>query len=107
MQVNSHTKLSGQVMLKVKRTPVILNNSTKSLFITEGQEIENIKIYNLIFIYSVFIRITGEPVNLECYAKGYPVPRISWKRTNAGILPAPHVGSTYRYNLPKNFYNLF
>ncbi|VVC41899.1 Immunoglobulin subtype,Immunoglobulin-like domain,Immunoglobulin-like fold,Immunoglobulin subtype [Cinara cedri] len=76
ININLHTKLFAQVMLKVKRSPFILSNSTKSFFVTEG-----------------------EPVSLECYAEGYPNPKIFWKRVNAEILPAPHVGSAYKGNI--------
>ncbi|VVC36862.1 Immunoglobulin subtype,Immunoglobulin-like domain,Immunoglobulin-like fold,Immunoglobulin subtype [Cinara cedri] len=76
IQIDLHTRSSADIMLKVKRIPVILYNSTKSVFVTEG-----------------------EPVSLECYAEGYPNPKIFWKRTNAEILPAPYVGSIYRGNI--------
>lgn len=38
-------------------------------------------------------------VQLECYAGGYPPPRISWRRENNAILPTG--GSIYRGNVLK------
>lgn len=36
-------------------------------------------------------------VQMECYAGGYPTPRISWRRENNAILPTG--GSIYRGNV--------
>lgn len=36
---------------------------------------------------------------MECYAGGYPPPRISWRRENNAILPTG--GSIYRGNILK------
>ena len=36
---------------------------------------------------------------MECYAGGYPTPRISWRRENSAILPTG--GSIYRGNILK------
>lgn len=36
---------------------------------------------------------------MECYAGGYPLPRISWRRENNAILPTG--GSIYRGNILK------
>lgn len=38
-------------------------------------------------------------VEMECYAGGYPPPRISWRRENNAILPTG--GSIYRGNILK------
>lgn len=75
-----NNKISAEVDLQVRRPPVISDNSTRSLVVSEGQS-----------------------VRLECYAGGYPLPRISWRRENNAILPTG--GSIYRYyfeqQLPK------
>jgi hypothetical protein len=41
----------------------------------------------------------GAAVQMECYAGGYPPPRISWRRENNAILPTG--GSIYRGNILK------
>lgn len=65
-------KISAEVELQVRRPPVISDNSTRSVVVSEGQ-----------------------PVRLECYANGWPIPRISWRRENNAILPTG--GSIYKY----------
>lgn len=65
-------KINAEVDLQVRRPPVISDNSTRSAIVSEGQQ-----------------------VTLECYASGYPPPRISWRRENNAILPTG--GSIYRY----------
>uniref|UniRef100_A0A182PQD8 Ig-like domain-containing protein n=1 Tax=Anopheles epiroticus TaxID=199890 RepID=A0A182PQD8_9DIPT len=57
-------KISAEVTLNVRRPPIISDNSTQSLVVSEGQ-----------------------PAQMECYASGYPVPQISWRRENNAILP--------------------
>ncbi|XP_076754737.1 septate junction protein lachesin isoform X2 [Xylocopa sonorina] len=74
ISVNNY--VSANVELQVRRPPVISDNSTRSLVVTEGQ-----------------------PVQLECYAGGFPTPRISWRRENNAILPTG--GSIYRGNMLK------
>jgi len=64
-------KISASVQLVVRRPPYISDNSTRSLVVKEGQLVE-----------------------LECYAGGFPKPRISWRRANNKILPIG--GSIYR-----------
>lgn len=64
-------KINAEVDLQVRRPPVISDNSTRSAIVSEGQQ-----------------------VTLECYASGYPPPRISWRRENNAILPTG--GSIYR-----------
>ena len=51
--VSSHVTADVNVM--VRMPPVISDNSTRSLVVSEKQ-----------------------PVTLECYASGYPLPKISW-----------------------------
>lgn len=67
-----NNKIQAEVDLQVRRPPVISDNSTRSAIVSEGQQ-----------------------VTLECYASGYPPPRISWRRENNAILPTG--GSIYRY----------
>lgn len=66
-----NNKITAEVDLQVRRPPVISDNSTRSAIVSEGQQ-----------------------VTLECYANGYPPPRISWRRENNAILPTG--GSIYR-----------
>ncbi|KAG8320319.1 hypothetical protein J6590_071568 [Homalodisca vitripennis] len=66
-----YNKIQAEVDLQVRRPPVISDNSTRSAIVSEGQK-----------------------VSLECYANGYPLPRISWRRENNAILPTG--GSIYR-----------
>lgn len=84
MLLGLNNKISAEVELEVRRPPIISDNSTRSLVVNEGQ-----------------------PVKLECYAGGFPMPRVSWRRENNAILPTG--GSIYRliiisYN---NVYILF
>ncbi|XP_001945161.1 lachesin [Acyrthosiphon pisum] len=71
-----NNKISADVELEVRRPPIISDNSTRSLVVNEGQ-----------------------PVKLECYAGGFPSPRVSWRRENNAILPTG--GSIYRGNILK------
>lgn len=73
MLLGLNNKISAEVELEVRRPPIISDNSTRSLVVNEGQ-----------------------PVVLECYAGGFPLPRVSWRRENNAILPTG--GSIYRYN---------
>lgn len=59
-----NNKISADVELSVRRPPVISDNSTQSLVVSEGK-----------------------PVQMECYAGGYPHPTITWRRENNAILP--------------------
>ncbi|XP_041767834.1 lachesin [Anopheles merus] len=67
-------KISAEVALNVRRPPIISDNSTQSLVVSEGQ-----------------------PAQMECYASGYPVPQITWRRENNAILPTG--GATYSGNV--------
>lgn len=57
-------KISADVVLSVRRPPVISDNSTQSLVASEGNSVQ-----------------------MECYAGGYPHPTITWRRENNAILP--------------------
>jgi neuronal growth regulator 1 len=59
-----NNKITAETRLSVRRPPVITDNSTQSIVTTEGQ-----------------------PVQMECYATGYPVPKIVWRRENNALLP--------------------
>ncbi|KAK3920283.1 Lachesin [Frankliniella fusca] len=72
--ISINNKISAEVELQVRRPPVISDNSTRSIVVSEGQ-----------------------PVRLECYANGWPIPRISWRRENNAILPTG--GSIYKGNV--------
>ncbi|XP_014233569.1 lachesin-like [Trichogramma pretiosum] len=74
--ISTSSRISAEVELQVRRPPTINDNSTRSLVVSEGQ-----------------------PIQLECYAVGFPVPRISWRRENNAILPTG--GSIYRGNTLK------
>jgi hypothetical protein len=64
-------KIKADVMVSVRIPPIIFDNSTRSVVVSEGQSIK-----------------------LECYAGGYPPPRVSWRRENNALLPTG--GSLYR-----------
>jgi len=66
-----NNQLSAEVELVVRRPPVISDNSTRSLILSEGETAE-----------------------LKCYAGGFPSPKMSWRRENHDILPTG--GSLYR-----------
>ncbi|CAK9798240.1 LAC [Anthophora plagiata] len=74
--ISLNNYVSANVELQVRRPPIISDNSTRALVVTEGQ-----------------------PVQLDCYASGFPTPRISWRRENNAILPTG--GSIYRGNTLK------
>ncbi|XP_050588764.1 lachesin-like isoform X2 [Bombus affinis] len=74
--ISLNNYVSANVELQVRRPPIISDNSTRALVVTEGQ-----------------------PVQLDCYAGGFPTPRISWRRENNAILPTG--GSIYRGNTLK------
>lgn len=57
-------KIAADVELQVRRPPIISDNSTQSIVASEGT-----------------------PVQMECYAGGYPRPTITWRRENNAILP--------------------
>lgn len=57
-------KITADVLLSVRRPPVISDNSTQSLVASEGNSVQ-----------------------MECYAGGYPHPTITWRRENNAILP--------------------
>lgn len=74
-------KVTAEVLLSVRRPPVISDNSTQSLVVSEGNSVQ-----------------------MECYAGGYPTPTISWRRENNAILPtdsATYVGNILKINSVK------
>ncbi|XP_060533195.1 lachesin [Cylas formicarius] len=71
--ISPSNRVSAEVEVQVRRPPFISDNSTRSVVVSEGEAIE-----------------------MECYAGGYPPPRISWRRENNAILPTG--GSIYRGN---------
>jgi len=76
IQVSTTNKVTKYVNLKVSQPPVILDNSTRSVVVQEGQEAE-----------------------LLCDAAGAPKPQISWRRENNQVLPTG--GIVYRGNMLK------
>uniref|UniRef100_A0A2S2NVN3 Lachesin n=1 Tax=Schizaphis graminum TaxID=13262 RepID=A0A2S2NVN3_SCHGA len=74
--IGMNNKISAYTELIVRRPPFIYNNSTRSLVVKEGQLVQ-----------------------LECYAGGYPSPRVSWRRANNAILSIG--ASMYRGNILK------
>ncbi|KAH0550346.1 lachesin isoform X1 [Cotesia glomerata] len=74
--ISVNNRIRASVELQVRRAPFISDNSTRAVVASEG-----------------------EPITLECYASGYPAPRISWRRENNAILPTG--GSIYRGNVLK------
>lgn len=59
-----NNKISKETRLLVRRPPVITDNSTQSIVTTEGA-----------------------PVHMECFAVGFPSPKIVWRRENNALLP--------------------
>merc|ERR1712223_512543 len=55
---------TAEVPLIVRRPPIISDNSSRSVVVTEGQRVE-----------------------LDCYASGYPPPEIYWRRQDNAVLP--------------------
>lgn len=66
-----NNKIAADVELSVRRPPVISDNSTQSLVVSEGKSVQ-----------------------MECYAGGYPHPTITWRRENNAILPTGKTFST-------------
>lgn len=54
----------ADVPLIVRRPPIISDNSSRSVVVTEGERVE-----------------------LKCYASGYPPPEIYWRRQDNAVLP--------------------
>lgn len=72
--ISVNSKITADVVLQVRKPPVISDNSTRSVVVSEG-----------------------ESVQLECFAGGYPTPKITWRRENNAILPTG--GTIYRSNI--------
>lgn len=64
VRLSLNNKISRETKLVVRRPPVITDNSTQSIVTTEG-----------------------ESIKMECYATGFPPPRIIWRRENNALLP--------------------
>lgn len=75
-----NNKISADVLLSVRRPPVISDNSTQSLVVSEGK-----------------------PVQMECYAGGYPHPTITWRRENNAILPTGMYNFAFKCNIYTRF----
>lgn len=71
--ISPSNRVSAEVAVQVRRPPLISDNSTRSVVVSEGEAVE-----------------------MECYAGGFPIPKISWRRENNAILPTG--GSIYRGN---------
>lgn len=59
-----NNKISAETRLSVREPPVISDNSTQSV-----------------------VTVEGESIQMECYASGFPPPRIVWRRENNALLP--------------------
>lgn len=59
-----NNKITAETRLSVRRPPVISDNSTSSIVTTEGQAVQ-----------------------MECYATGFPPPKVVWRRENNALLP--------------------
>lgn len=57
-------KIKADVDVRVRRPPIISDNSTQSLVANEGKSVQ-----------------------MECFAAGFPTPTIQWRRENNAILP--------------------
>ncbi|XP_049793295.1 lachesin-like [Schistocerca nitens] len=69
--ISQNERITREVKLQIRKPPVILNNSTSTLTLREGQS-----------------------VTLECFATGYPPPQVSWRRENN--IPLPSGATIYR-----------
>ncbi|ENN78882.1 hypothetical protein YQE_04671, partial [Dendroctonus ponderosae] len=74
--ISPSNRVSAEVQVQVRRPPFISDNSTRSVVVAEGSA-----------------------VDMECYAGGFPVPRITWRRENNAVLPTG--GSISRGNTLK------
>ncbi|XP_064470982.1 lachesin-like [Ornithodoros turicata] len=74
------SKVSSDVWVHVRIPPIISDNSTRSAIVS-----------------------TGANVSLECYAGGYPTPKVSWRRENNDLLPTG--GAVYIGNI-LNIFNV-
>ncbi|KAF0312793.1 Lachesin [Amphibalanus amphitrite] len=76
VQISVRESISGTVLLAVRLKPVISDNSTRSVIVSEGETAE-----------------------IACYATGFPTPEITWRRDNNFLLPtgkAIHRGNVLR-----------
>lgn len=63
-----NNKITAETYLTVRQPPTITDNSTQAIVTSEGQQ-----------------------VLLECYAEGFPTPRVFWRRENNAILPSGNI----------------
>lgn len=59
-----NNKITAETRLSVRQPPVITDNSTSSI-----------------------VTIEGEQISMECYATGFPTPKVVWRRENNALLP--------------------
>ncbi|XP_029832537.3 lachesin [Ixodes scapularis] len=78
--IGATSKITADVWVHVRVPPIISDNSTRSI-----------------------VTSTGTNVSLECYAGGYPTPRVFWRRENNDLLPTG--GTEYKGNV-LNIYNV-
>jgi neuronal growth regulator 1 len=69
-----NNKISAETVLTVRQPPIITDNSTQAVVTSEGH-----------------------PVQLDCFAEGFPTPRVFWRRENSALLPSGN----------KKFYDFF
>lgn len=63
VQIQPLKNIFAEVELIVRQPPTISDSSARSLIVFEGKS-----------------------VKLECYASGYPLPKIWWRRANNAVL---------------------
>ena len=73
-----NNKVTQSLFLRVQEPPVINDNSTRSVVVSEF-----------------------EPALLECTATGSPPPRIEWRRADNAVLPTGGVVYRYRPDMTK------
>lgn len=66
-------KIAMETRLMVRQPPVITDNSTQAIVTTEGQ-----------------------PIQMECFATGFPTPKIVWRRENNALLPTGEFKTSLR-----------
>lgn len=63
ISINMYNTMYAEIELVVVRPPFFYDNSSKSMVVPEGQK-----------------------VKLECYAGGYPTPKVYWRRQDHSLL---------------------
>ncbi|XKL67756.1 hypothetical protein PGB90_003247 [Kerria lacca] len=72
--ISTTSSVSKEVTLEINNAPIIYDNFPSNVVVVENNSID-----------------------LECYAKGFPKPQISWRRENSALLPSG--GIFYRGNI--------